>query len=111
MIIKPYTGKILELDAITAEEIINANYALAAGIPRLLIWDTRGCEVLVDPEARNLFVTSEKTAIYRKALAFVVDSLAIRMSAKFFMNVNAPNLPAAIFESVEEAKAWLLTKK
>jgi hypothetical protein len=109
--VRPHVGRILDLDVESAQEIINASYQLSKGKARLILWDTREVEIMVSADARDIFATSDLAIQYRKALAFVVDSLAIRLSAKFFINVNAPSSPSAIFESIDEAKAWLLSQK
>ena len=107
VVIEPFKGKILDLDLEAAQKLIEDTFELCDGKKRLILWDAREVEIMVRPEAREHFSTSPEAAQYRKALAFVVDSLANRLSANFFVKVNTPPAPAAVFESMEEAKAWL----
>lgn len=59
-------------------------------------------------EAKEL-LASEEYCKLRKAAAFVVNSLAVRMLVMFFLNINQPKTPTRIFADEQEAIKWLQT--
>ncbi len=58
------------------------------------------------PEARNYYANSE-LAQYRLADAFVVVSLATRLVTNFYFSINTPPVPSKMFNTKEDALAWL----
>ena len=98
----------VEIGKEEADQVIADSTAITGGEPSLVIWDGRGSEIIVDPEGRVTFAESDEAAKYRKAVAFVVDSLANRLSANFFVKFNKPPAPAAVFDDMDEARTWLL---
>ena len=76
-----------------------------------------GCEALVLIMAEEItqfsrealaFSASVEGLRYTKADALVVKSLAQRITANFYLAVNAPPKPSRIFNSEAEARRWLL---
>ncbi|MDF2450468.1 MAG: hypothetical protein K0R26_2972 [Bacteroidota bacterium] len=67
--------------------------------------------------AENVSVTKEakENAIYIEdqsmvgASAVVVDNLAYRLIANFYLRVNRPKRPYRVFSKVEDAETWLKT--
>ncbi len=55
------------------------------------------------------FSASDEGLRYTLADALVVKSLAQRITANFYLAVNAPKKPSRIFNSEEEAIEWLQT--
>lgn len=64
--------------------------------------------IQVDESARK-FCASEVANIFTIADAFVVNSLALKLLAGFYMQVNKPIRPTRIFTREEEAISWLRT--
>lgn len=97
----------IELGEDESKQLIEDSWRVCKGKLHGVIWDGRGSEIVVTPESRELFASSKKATEYRRAVAFVLDSLPNRLSANFFVKFNKPPAPAAVFETVEEAKSWL----
>lgn len=62
--------------------------------------------VTIDKEARE-YAASEEGLRYSKVEAFVINSLAHKILANFYMKVNKPSVPTKFFRSREEAEDWL----
>jgi hypothetical protein len=60
----------------------------------------------VDPECRKYAATEESNR-YTVADALVVNSVALRLIANFYVKVNKPVRPTKIFTSVDDAVSWL----
>lgn len=58
------------------------------------------------PESRNYYATSPHRQ-YRKADALIVNSLAVRMLANFFLKFNKPSVPTQIFSKEADAIHWI----
>jgi hypothetical protein len=59
-----------------------------------------------DKEARELSCSKEGSA-YKKADAFVINSLPQKIMANLMMKINTPIVPTQFFNSLEEAESWL----
>jgi len=64
--------------------------------------------IQVDEGARK-FCASEVANIFTLADAFVVNSIALKLLASFYMQVNKPIRPTRIFTKEDEAISWLRT--
>lgn len=79
---------------------------LAKGKPYLSLVDTLGATVMPSKAAEN-YIQSVKDRI---AEAIVIESLAFRIIAKFYMKKSKHN-PTKIFKDREGAIEWLLSFK
>lgn len=52
------------------------------------------------------YSASEESQIYTKANAIIISSLAMRIGANFFININKPVRPTRVFNSVDQALEW-----
>lgn len=75
----------------------------------------RKSPVLID--SRTLFTTTLEARTYsaahaknfRVAQAILIDSLAMRIMANFYVNFNKPGVPTKLFTSFDEAVKWLMS--
>ncbi len=88
-----------------AREALAAVTSLCDGVPRPVLNDMRGL-VSVSREARNVFADPQLTSSV-KAAALLADSPATSLIGSFFLGLNHPPYPAALFTDLEEALAWL----
>ena len=65
-----------------------------------------GTETSMGKEARELFASKE-SAENQLAKAIVINSLAQKLMANFFIRFNKPPEPVKVFGKEEEALAWL----
>lgn len=72
----------------------------------MLILHVTGKYANVDADTRE-FLASENGLRYVIAQAFVLHSMAQRMVANFFMNIDRPKKPTKFFDAQEEAEKWL----
>ncbi|MBR9833253.1 hypothetical protein GYB57_14000 [bacterium] len=60
------------------------------------------------PEARSTFAAEMKTGFKLQKMAILVNSLAYRIMANFFIRFDKPPVPTKLFNSRKEAIDWLL---
>jgi hypothetical protein len=60
----------------------------------------------VTEEARN-YGASEEGLRFSAAEAFVINSLAHKLLANFYMKINKPSVPTKFFSKKEDAEEWL----
>ena len=77
----------------------------------LALIDARNMEGSVDKKASNYFAQNEKVVTQRMAQAIVVNTLALKLLARFYIMVNKPKREVKICTEIEEAMVWLDTKK
>jgi len=70
-----------------------------------------GSNVMSTSEAREVYAGSDYIKNNRIADAFVVDSLAVRLVANFFIRVTQPKVKTRLFTSESAAIEWLLQSK
>jgi hypothetical protein len=64
----------------------------------------------IEPEARRVLSTPRNANVYEsKAVAIVVKSAISRVIANFFLGSSRPGVPTRLFNSPEDARAFLLT--
>lgn len=93
-----------EVDEAALLENFEATLPLTGGkkVPALL--DCRR-HFFISSEARAL--TAKLASDHRTAHAMVLSSLAIRLIANFYLNVNKPSQPTKVFTNYDEAVDWL----
>lgn len=65
-----------------------------------------GKNTLPDDQSR-IASSSKKGSIYKAADAFVINSLAQRIVANFYLKINKPFVPTKFFNNEEDAVVWL----
>jgi len=71
-----------------------------------VVVDFRGVEPRFTNEAREYFARNRSHSSLRKSQALVIDGLAHRIVANFYMKFNKPDCPVKIFEKPEDAMEW-----
>jgi ribosome-interacting GTPase 1 len=87
------------------EEIINAVTELGMAQAQLIIFQA-GYNSSVTPEVRK-FASHPNANFLSRGDAIVVQSLAQRLMANFYIKFNRPSRPTKIFDNLDEAIAWL----
>ncbi|MBC7863620.1 MAG: STAS/SEC14 domain-containing protein [Bacteroidia bacterium] len=64
----------------------------------------------VDREAFSLNA-ADKTLTNKKAEAYVLNSLSVKLLVNFYVQFFKPSVPVKIFNDIDEARAWLLEHK
>jgi hypothetical protein len=80
---------------------------LDGGFPKHLIIDFRGTEVSFSNEAREYFARNQQHREKRKSQAIVIDTLAQRLVANFYLKFNRPDCPVSIFQTIDQALNWV----
>ena len=110
-LVKLDTSRYDHMGAPEALEIAEIIENLCKGKPHCILTDTSGVEGQVEPLAREILSSHAGFSKVRKAEAFVVESLANRLIANFYIKFNRPKNPTKIFNKMESALAWLRTQK
>lgn len=90
-----------------AIEIAESIERICEGRPHCILTDTRGVVGQVEPLAREILSSHAGFSKVRKAEAFLVESLANRLVANFYIRFNRPKNPTKIFNHFEKALNWL----
>jgi hypothetical protein len=93
-----------------AIEIAESIEKICGGKAHCILTDTLGVVGQVEPLAREILSSHAGFSKIRKAEAFVVESLANRLVANFYIRFNRPNNPTKIFNKFEKALDWLRTQ-
>lgn len=91
------------------EEMGNATYQICEGEKRKHIVDLRGVNYTLMPGGRENICSNEQLNACRAAVATIVDSAAVKVVVEILINHNKPSYPYRVFESEEEAIAWLMS--
>ena len=94
-----------------AKAVSEAAINLFQGKKFLAIIDVRNMGGSVAKEASKFFATNEEIAKYRLAQAIVVNTLAMKLVARFYIKIDKPLREAQVFDDIEEAMDWLQTKR
>ena len=86
-----------------------AIYSLTQGEKCLILTDGR-VSAQSSPEVRQYAASKESTDL-KIAEALLIDSVASRLLANFFIRTNKPAIPTRIFTDEAKATAWLLSFK
>jgi hypothetical protein len=98
----------VEIDVCDCIENLKAIMELSGGKPYIMLTDGRNINAHTTPEART-FVAGAEASKNRIAEALVVNSMATRLTANFYLQVNKPISPTRLFKSDIEALEWLHT--
>jgi len=66
-----------------------------------------GSQVNSTTESRNIYAQSEYLNKYRIADAFIVETLALKLIANFFIKVTQPKIRTKSFTNIPDAMEWL----
>ena len=99
--------RMVELTLADAEEAVEAIRTLSGERRRPVLVDLRKAKGM-SREAR-VFFSGPVTATVESAAGLVVTSPLTRMIANFFMGLNKPLFPTRMFNTEEDAMAWLRT--
>lgn len=91
------------------EEIVKAVTELGMAQAQLILFQA-GYNSSVTPEVRK-FAAHPNANFLSRGDAIVVQSLAQRLMANFYIKFNRPSRPTKIFDDVEEATRWLYKVK
>ena len=89
------------------KEFAEIAFTLCAGEKRKHVIDCRGVYGPVLPGAREEIRHNEKLNACRSAAVLLVDNMANRLIANFFIQFNKPPYPYRVYEDQEEAIKWL----
>lgn len=104
ILMKVKDGAFFELE--DAEKSHRAHLELSDGKPFCILLDTEEGFFNVSPDAKKK-IASKEYALYMKASAFIVTSMAARMTGNFFIKFIRPAAPTHLFAKKEEALEWL----
>ena len=94
-----------------AKAVIDGCIDLMEGRKFLAVVDARNMGGTLAKKAGDYFAHDEKFNSYLAAQALVVNDLAIKLIARFFIKLNEPIRPTKIFEDIEDAMVWLESRK
>lgn len=66
-------------------------------------------EFALPGKANRDYWATKDACPYSKAEAFIINSIAMRMIANFYLKINKPERPTKMFTREEEAIKWLKT--
>lgn len=92
-----------------AEDYIDTLHQLCGGKPTPFLIDCRNVFDSMDEGVKQVLYENTKLNEIRKAEAFVVDSLSMRLKLNFYSRVHKPYCPIKIFSNESDAIAWLLS--
>lgn len=96
-----------EIDQSKAQENIKAYISLSMGEKVAYIFYSEDESVIYTEEARRN--AKQHEALFPKiCVAVIVNSLAQRMIANFYLNFHKPGYPFKVFEKMSDAEAWCL---
>lgn len=94
-----------EIDVEQILQIRETNEKLANGVNYVVLFEIAEF-AFISKEAREYGGENELGEL-RKAMAIVVKSMAHRLLANFFINVNKPPTPTKVFNDKKKALEWL----
>lgn len=99
----------VEIELKDAIEINKTFYTICKGKPFLSLIDAR-VYGSITADARDFFAKDVLVKDIRIAEAFVLNNLAIRLFARFYIKFSRPSNPIKIFSELDQAKAWLYSQ-
>ncbi|MCC7196542.1 MAG: hypothetical protein IT356_13395 [Gemmatimonadaceae bacterium] len=94
-----------DVDLTSIENLTELIGKLSNGIPAKIIINIKSFNTMTE-EAKK-YSASQRGQRFTKANAIVINSLAAKLGANFFIRFFKPVTPTKVFNSVIEAKAWL----
>lgn len=99
-------NKDTEFDVEQLDELYNLWESITKGVKRPFIIDLRSSFATIPVEFLQQMSTDARSGKWRKAEAILIDSLSLRIMAKFY-NKLVSNIPNKVFTNEEEAIEWL----
>lgn len=96
----------LEIDTADSIENCKAILVLTRNYPCLLLTDWRDIALRITREAREYYAGPEISK-HRVAEALLINSMATRITANFYLRVNKPITPTRLFTEEQKAIDWL----
>jgi len=96
-----------ELDVSFAKNQVENVNKICHGEPHHIIIDFRKTAVTFSPDAREFFAENEAHNKLRLSQVIIIDSLAHKLVANFYMRFNKPKSPTVIVNSEEQAMNWI----
>jgi hypothetical protein len=97
-----------EIDFDEIKQQIDACYIISEGKPIPVLIDVRNGKKNLSPEARNYAGKQNPYKHLKLAEALLINSLAQRIMANFFIKFNKHHHPSKVFTREETAVKWLL---
>lgn len=89
-----------------AIEIIDAMLELGQGKKYYVLVNALDITSNMSTDAQKYFAHESPFNEFTKAVGIVLNNLAIRLTAKFFIMIQKPPFPTRIFPSLDEAELW-----
>lgn len=99
-----------EIDLEKARKHSKAVSDLLGGGSAHFVLNFQGTHIVFSNEARDYFASDANHTNRRKSQAIVIDNLAHKIVANFYLRFNKPKGPTRIFEDLEEAFKWTLSE-
>lgn len=96
-----------ELDISYAKEQTERVNRLCEGEPHHVIADFTETAINFSPEAREFFAENKSHNELRLSQVIIINSLAHKLVANFYMRFNKPKSPTVIVNSLEQALSWV----
>ena len=94
------------IDVANIRELITECGKLSGHKPFLLLCDVTAF-ITITPEARKMASDPEESSLV-KATAVVINNLALKLVADFFVSFNKPGYKFKVFKDKQKAMDWLL---
>jgi len=96
----------MEIDIEDSIENCQAMLALTHDHPGLLLTDWRDIALRITREAREYYAGPDISQ-HRVAEALLINTMAARITANFYLRVNKPLTPTRLFTDEQKAIEWL----
>jgi hypothetical protein len=98
----------IDIEVEDGKENLRAALELTGGQNYLILTDGRDVNVRISSQARQ-YAAGKEVSSYRIAEALLINSIANRLTANFYLKVNKPHSPTRVFTDEEKALKWLRT--
>ena len=100
-----------EIDLEEAKELKESILAHTTGQKYILILDSAKQRIDISHAARDLLVQDDELNKDIICQAYIAKSMANKLIFHFFINFHKPEVPVQVFDSLNEAKAWIAKQK
>lgn len=101
----------VHLDEQDAIDVKNGCIELFEGRKFLILVDARNLGLTLGRQGSDYFAKNKEFNDVLQAQALLVNSLALKLIARFYITISKPISEAQIFNDLEEALEWLDAKK
>jgi len=96
-----------ELDVAFAKKQVESVKKICQGAPHHIIVDFTDTHISFSPDARAYFAENEDHNELRLSQSIIINSLAHKLVANFYMRFNKPKSPTVIVNNLEQALSWI----